>query len=60
MMDMNMTVGNTFKMIIEAIKELVTVGTIKCTSDEMTIQCMDSSHVALVELVLTQDNFTHY
>jgi proliferating cell nuclear antigen len=60
MMEMYMTVGNTFKMIIEAIKELVTVGTIECTGDEMTIQCMDSSHVALVELVLTQDNFTHY
>jgi proliferating cell nuclear antigen len=59
MMEIHMTVGNVFKMIIEAIKELVAVGNLKCSGDKMGIQCMDSSHVALVDLVLTQDNFTH-
>jgi proliferating cell nuclear antigen len=60
MMEMHMMVGNVFKMIIEAIKELVAMGNLKCSRDEMCIQCMDSSHVALVNLILTQDNFTHY
>jgi proliferating cell nuclear antigen len=60
MMEMHMTAGNVFKMIIEAIKELVDVGNLTCSEDEMCVQCMDSSHVALVYLVLTQDNFTRY
>jgi proliferating cell nuclear antigen len=60
MMEMHMTVGNVFKMIIEAIKELVDVGNLTCSEEEMCVQCMDSSHVALVDLVLTQDNFTRY
>jgi proliferating cell nuclear antigen len=36
------------------------VGNLTCSGDEMCVQCMDSSHVALVDLVLMQDNFTHY
>jgi proliferating cell nuclear antigen len=47
-------------MIIEAVKELVALGNLTCSEDEMCVQCMDSSHVALVDLILMQDNFTRY
>jgi proliferating cell nuclear antigen len=60
MFEMRMPVGHTFKLIIDSIKELLTDGNIKCSDGEVAIQCMDSSHVWLVNLVLTQDNFTAY
>jgi proliferating cell nuclear antigen len=60
MFEMHMSVGRTFHLIVDAIKELITDGNFQCSEDEMSIQCLDSSHVALVNLVLTQDNFEHY
>jgi proliferating cell nuclear antigen len=60
MFEMRMLAGRTFQLIIESIKELITDGNFQCSNEEMSIQCLDSSHVALVNLVLTQDNFEHY
>ena len=52
--------GNVFKKVIDAIKDLVTDGNIDCTEEEMSIQCMDSSHVSLVNMVLSANTFDHY
>jgi proliferating cell nuclear antigen len=60
MFELRMVDGNIFKQIIDAIKDLVTDGNLECTPEEVTVQCMDSSHVALVAMSLTQDSFDHY
>lgn len=52
--------GATFKMIVEAIKDLVNDSNIDCTKEEITLQAMDSAHVALVAMSLNASAFTHY
>lgn len=60
MLELRLTDGNIFKQIIEAIKDLVNDGNLDCSNEEVSIQCMDSSHVALVAMSLTPDAFDHY
>lgn len=52
--------GKVLKQIVESIKDLVTDANIDCTSDELAIQCMDSSHVSLVDVSLRSAAFDHY
>lgn len=49
-----------FKKLIEAIKDLVKNANIDVSSQGMSIQAMDSSHVALVSLNLKEKGFTSY
>lgn len=49
-----------FKKLIEAIKDLVKTANIDVSSQGMSIQAMDSSHVALVSLNLKEKGFTSY
>eukprot|EP00934_Nitzschia_sp_Nitz4_P009350 Nitzschia sp. Nitz4//scaffold23_size168460//113425//114277//NITZ4_002233-RA/size168460-snap-gene-0.109-mRNA-1//1//CDS//3329543677//9340//frame0 len=52
--------GKTLKQIIEAIKDLVTDCNLDCTEEDLTIQSMDSAHVALVYARLGSVAFDHY
>ena len=52
--------GMTFKLIIEALKDLVNEGNIDCTKEEITLQAMDAAHVALVSMGLNAAAFAHY
>mmetsp|Transcript_12527 Transcript_12527/g.15735 ORF Transcript_12527/g.15735 Transcript_12527/m.15735 type:complete len:262 (+) Transcript_12527:121-906(+) len=52
--------GRLFKLIIEAIKDLIAQASWDCDSDGMTLQAMDSSHVSLVEVNLRESGFNHY
>jgi len=48
------------KKILEAIKDLVTVGTFECSSEGIALQAMDTSHVSLVSLLLKSGGFDHF
>lgn len=52
--------GLVLKKIIEAIKELVSEVNLEVTSEGVSIQAMDASHVALVVLTLNADKFEEY
>jgi len=45
---------------MESIKDLVTDANFDCSSSGVALQAMDSSHVALVSLLLRSDGFEHY
>ena len=48
------------KKVLEAIKDLVTDANFDCSSTGFSLQAMDSSHVALVALMLKAEGFEHY
>lgn len=60
MFEARLVQGKIFKQIIEAIKDLVTNANIDCTSEEIGMQAMDSSHVSLVQISLRSTGFDHY
>ena len=52
--------GLILKKIIESIKELVTEVNFEVTSEAISLQAMDASHVALVALMLRASEFEEY
>jgi len=52
--------GTVLKKIVEAIKELVTDVNLEVSSKGISLQAMDSSHVALVQLQLDVEGFEVY
>jgi proliferating cell nuclear antigen len=52
--------GQILKRIVDAIKDLVTDVNIDATPQGISLQAMDSSHVALVNLQLSMDGFAIY
>jgi proliferating cell nuclear antigen PCNA len=52
--------GSVFKLIIESIKDLVADANVDISEEDLTIQCMDSSHCALVDVSLQAAAFDHY
>lgn len=52
--------GSLLKKVLEAIKDLVTDANFDCSSTGFSLQAMDSSHVALVALLLRSEGFEHY
>ncbi len=52
--------GGLFKKLIESIKELVNDINLDNNSNGISLQAMDSSHVALVTLSLMAEGFDHY
>lgn len=52
--------GVLFKKLIESIKELVTDINLEITGNGISLQAMDSSHVALVTLSLSSEGFEEY
>ena len=49
-----------FKKVVDGIKDMVAETNLDCTEEGMTLQSMDSSHVALVSLHLDARGFEHY
>lgn len=60
MFEARLAQGNLFKKILEAIKDLATDANFDCTATGMSLQMMDSSHVALVYLLLRAEGFEHF
>jgi proliferating cell nuclear antigen len=52
--------GSMLKRVVDAVKELVQEANIDCTPSGMSMQAMDSSHVALVHLLLRGEGFSTY
>lgn len=52
--------GKIFKDLIDSIKDLVSDTNVDCSEEEITIQSMDSAHVALVACSLSASAFEHY
>ena len=49
-----------FRILIEALKEILTDANLEFDSSGMKIMAMDSSHTVLVHLKLGSDNFENY
>ncbi|XP_010934723.1 proliferating cell nuclear antigen isoform X2 [Elaeis guineensis] len=60
MLELRLVQGSLLKKVLEAIKELVTDANFDCSSSGVSLQAMDSSHVALVALLLRYDGFEHF
>ena len=60
MFEARLVQGKIFKQIIESIKDLVTDANLDCSEEEISIQSMDSSHVALVAISLNSSAFEQY
>ncbi|XP_047964748.1 proliferating cell nuclear antigen-like [Salvia hispanica] len=52
--------GSVLKKVLESIKELVTDANFHCSPTGLSLQAFDSSHVALVALLLRSEGFDHY
>lgn len=52
--------GSLLKKIIESLKDLVTEANFDLSPGGVSLQAMDSSHVALVALMLRADAFEDY
>jgi proliferating cell nuclear antigen len=60
MFEARLAQGKIFKLIIDAIKDLVTDCNLDCSEEEVSIQSMDSAHVSLVAVRLSSAAFDHY
>jgi len=60
MFECTLTSGDLFKKIVAALSDLVESGNFQVTSDMISFQGMDSSHVSLVALQLTESGFEGY
>ena len=57
MFEAKLTEGHILKRIVEAIKDLVNEINLDVTSSGISLQAMDTSHVALVSLSLSSEGF---
>ena len=60
MFEARLVQGKIFKQIVESIKDLVTDANLDVSEEEISMQCMDGSHVALVAVQLTAAAFDQY
>ncbi|GMH30570.1 hypothetical protein Nepgr_032413 [Nepenthes gracilis] len=60
MFELRLLQGSLLKKVIEAIKDLVVDANFDCSTTGFALQAMDSSHVALVSLLLRSEGFEHY
>ena len=49
-----------FRVLTEALKEILTDANFEIDSTGIKVMAMDSSHTVLVHLKLSADNFEHY
>ena len=52
--------AHDLKKIINAIKDVITEANVECTEQGMALQCMDSSHIMLVYIMLRDWGFDRY
>ena len=60
MFEAKLTEGHILKRIVEAIKDLVNEINLDVTPSGISLQAMDTSHVALVSLSLSSEGFEQY
>jgi len=60
MFEARLVQAGLFKKILDAIKDLVTDANFDCNQGGINLQAMDSSHVALVAMLLRKDGFDKY
>jgi len=60
MLELRLVQGSLLKKVLESLKDLVTDANFDCSSSGFSLQAMDSSHVALVALLLRSEGFEHY
>ncbi|KAH1239704.1 Proliferating cell nuclear antigen [Glycine max] len=60
MLELRLVQGSLLKKVLESVKELVNDANFDCSSTGFSLQAMDSSHVALVALLLRSEGFEHY
>lgn len=60
MLELRLVQGSLIKKVIESIKDLVNDANFDCSATGFSLQAMDSSHVALVSLLLRSEAFEHY
>lgn len=52
--------GHILKKLVDSMKDLVTDANFDCSSEGISLQAMDTSHVSLVALQLRGDGFEHF
>eukprot|EP00037_Helgoeca_nana_P012759 m.116538 g.116538 ORF g.116538 m.116538 type:complete len:266 (-) comp21631_c0_seq2:160-957(-) len=60
MFEARLVQGSLLKKILESVKDLVESANWDCSSNGISLQAMDSSHVSLVSLLLRYDGFSPY
>ena len=60
MLEARLLQGSLLKKIQEALKDIVTEASWNATSEGLSLQAMDDSHVSLVQLTLRADGFEKY
>jgi len=60
MFEARLTQGSILKKLMGAITDLVTDANFDCSSEGISLQSMDSSHVSLVTMNLRAEGFEHY
>ncbi|KAL9273079.1 Proliferating cell nuclear antigen-like protein [Drosera capensis] len=60
MLELRLVQGSLLKKVLESIKDLVNDANFDCSATGFSLQAMDSSHVALVALLLRAEGFEHY
>ncbi|GFY84538.1 proliferating cellular nuclear antigen 1 [Actinidia rufa] len=60
MFELRLVQGSLLKKVMEAIKDLVNDANFDCSTTGLSMQAMDSSHVALVAFLLRSEGFEHY
>ncbi|KAH9303213.1 hypothetical protein KI387_014796, partial [Taxus chinensis] len=60
MLELRLVQGSLLKKVLESMKDLVTDANFDCSATGFSLQAMDSSHVALIALLLRSEGFEHY
>lgn len=60
MLELRLVQGSLLKKVLDAMRELVNDANFDCSATGFSLQAMDSSHVALVALLLRSEGFEHY
>lgn len=60
MLEAKLPQASLLKKIVESIRDIVDTSNFDCSSSGIALQAMDSSHVALVQLLLRSECFDSY
>lgn len=60
MLEAKLNQAATLKKLLDACKDLVTDANFECNDTGIALQAMDTSHIALVSLLLRSQGFEHY
>ncbi|KAK7320287.1 hypothetical protein VNO77_29621 [Canavalia gladiata] len=60
MLELRLVQGSLLKKVVEAVRDVVHNANLYCSSSGFSLQFIDSSHVALVSILLRPEGFEHY